>query len=65
LYAELFFENRIGRESGGGQDRSKPDPWAVLRGEQHIVEPEVPEAGAVRCMPVREEGDRLLFENAN
>jgi hypothetical protein len=63
--AERFFQHPVGREFSSGQYRGKPDPGAVLRGEKHIVETEIPKAGTICCMPVREKCNRFFLEDPN
>ena len=61
--AEVPGKQRVGRKVRGGEDRAKPDPWAVLRGEEGVVDAEGPEPGEEGSVAVREEGDRILLEH--
>lgn len=63
--AEGLSQNGIGGKVSGCQDRSEPDPRPVFRGKEHVVDPEIPEAGTVRGMPVGEKRNRFFLKDTD
>src|SRR5690606_15897981 len=58
--ARNMITQKIRRERGGGDDRSKSDPRSVFRREDHIVYTECTETCTECSVPVREECERPL-----
>ena len=63
--AERFFQHRIRPDLCRGKDGRKPDPGPELRGQEHVVDTEIPETGKQCGMTVREEGNRTLQKDAD
>ena len=59
LVAQLFFYQRIARQSGLGEHRYQPHARTKARAQQHVAKADGPQAGVPACPHMTEACDRL------